>query len=61
MSTGAGLRSGGQVLVDQLQIHGVDTAFCVPGESYLAVIDAMHDASNEIKFITCRHEGHQRK
>ncbi|MEX2617737.1 MAG: thiamine pyrophosphate-binding protein [Alphaproteobacteria bacterium] len=57
MSTGAGLRSGGQVLVDQLQIHGVDTAFCVPGESYLAVIDAMHDASNEIRFITCRHEG----
>jgi acetolactate synthase-1/2/3 large subunit len=56
MSTGAGLRSGGQVLVDQLRIHGVDTAFCVPGESYLAVIDAMHDASNEIKYITCRHE-----
>lgn len=57
MSTGASLRSGGQVLVDQLKIHGVDTAFCVPGESYLAVIDAMHDASNEVKFITCRHEG----
>ena len=51
------MRSGGQVLADQLKIHDVDTAFCVPGESYLALIDALHDASNEIKVISCRQEG----
>ena len=51
------MRTGGQVLADQLKIHDVDTAFCVPGESYLALIDALHDASNEIKVISCRQEG----
>ena len=50
------LRSGGQILVDQLKIHGVDLAFCVPGESYLAVLDALHDAQGQIRLITCRHE-----
>ena len=50
-------RSGGQILVDQLKIHGVDHAFCVPGESYLAVLDAMRDARNQIRLITCRQEG----
>jgi acetolactate synthase-1/2/3 large subunit len=48
-------RSGGQILVDQLQIHGVDTVFCVPGESYLAALDAFHDHP-EIRILTCRHE-----
>ena len=57
MSGANGLRSGGQVLVDQLRIHGVDTVFCVPGESYLTVIDALHDAQNEIKTVACRQEG----
>ena len=57
MSADQGLRSGGQVLVDQLRIHGVDTIFCVPGESYLTVIDALHDAQNEIKTVACRQEG----
>ena len=52
-----GLRSGGQILVDQLRIHEVDTIFCVPGESYLTVIDALHDAQNEIKTVACRQEG----
>jgi acetolactate synthase I/II/III large subunit len=47
-------RTGGQLLVDQLVVHGVDTAYCVPGESYLAVLDALHDAP--IRLITCRHE-----
>ncbi|MDD9927892.1 MAG: thiamine pyrophosphate-binding protein [Rhodospirillaceae bacterium] len=51
------MRTGGQVRADQLKIHDVDTAFCVPGESYLALIDALHDASNEIKVISCRQEG----
>ena len=34
-------RTAAQILVDQLLVHGVDTAFCVPGESYLGVIDAI--------------------
>ncbi|HAT36395.1 MAG TPA: thiamine pyrophosphate-binding protein [Rhodospirillaceae bacterium] len=50
-------RTGGQVLIDQLRVHGVDTIFCLPGESYLAAMDAMHDAQNDMKIITCRQEG----
>ena len=50
-------RTGGQVLIDALRIHGVDTVFCVPGESYLAALDALHDARDSIATITCRHEG----
>src|ERR1700680_4077195 len=38
------LRSAAEVLVDQLHIHGVRHVFCVPGESYLAVLDAFHDS-----------------
>jgi len=49
------LRSGGQILVDQLKIHGARHVFCVPGESYLAVLDALHDA--EIATVVCRQEG----
>lgn len=48
-------RNGGRILVDALLTHGVDIAFGVPGESYLAVLDALHDAP--IKFITNRQEG----
>ncbi|HYC15568.1 MAG TPA: thiamine pyrophosphate-binding protein [Stellaceae bacterium] len=48
-------RTGAQILVDQLKIHGADTVFCVPGESYLAVLDALYDA-NSIRTFTCRHE-----
>ncbi len=47
-------RTGGQVVVDQLAVHGVEHAFCVPGESYLPVLDALHDAN--IRLISCRHE-----
>jgi acetolactate synthase-1/2/3 large subunit len=50
-------RSGGQVLVDALRIHGTDTAFCVPGESFLAVLDALYGAKDDIKLIVCRQEG----
>src|SRR5579871_3701880 len=50
-------RSGGQILIDQLLIHGVDMAFGVPGESYLAALDALYEARNRIRFITCRQEG----
>ncbi|WP_112662228.1 thiamine pyrophosphate-binding protein [Microvirga flavescens] len=48
-------RTGGQILVDQLLVHGVDHIFCVPGESYLAALDALHDASIEVTI--CRQEG----
>ncbi|EKV31279.1 Thiamine pyrophosphate-requiring enzyme [Caenispirillum salinarum AK4] len=48
-------RSGGRILVDELVRHGVDTAYCVPGESYLAVLDALHDAT--VRVITARQEG----
>jgi len=47
-------RSGGRILVDQLAVHGTDVAFCVPGESYLAVLDALYDSP--IRLIVCRHE-----
>ena len=48
-------RTGGQILVDQLILHGVQQLFCVPGESFLAVLDALHDAS--IAVSVCRQEG----
>ena len=37
------VRTGGQLIVDSLAAQGVDHVFCVPGESYLAVLDALHD------------------
>ena len=49
-------RTGGQLLVDQLKIHGTDLAFCVPGESYLPVLDALYENREAIRLITCRHE-----
>ncbi len=57
MSTDDVARTGGQILVDALKIHGVDLVFCVPGESYLAALDALYDARNAIRLITCRQEG----
>ena len=51
-----GSRSGGKILVDQLKIHGADLAFCVPGESYLPVLDALYEHRDSIRLITCRHE-----
>jgi len=49
-------RSGGQVLVDALKIHGVDTAYCVPGESFLDVLDALYQSREQIRLIVCRQE-----
>ena len=49
-------RLGGHLLVDALRTHGVDMVFGVPGESYLAVLDGLHDA-NSIRTIMCRQEG----
>jgi acetolactate synthase I/II/III large subunit len=48
-------RTGGRILVDQLLAQGVERITCVPGESYLAVLDALHDASIDV--LTCRAEG----
>jgi len=50
------LRSGGRILVDQLRVNGCDRIFTVPGESFLAVLDALHDTP-EIDTIVCRQEG----
>jgi acetolactate synthase I/II/III large subunit len=50
-------RTAAQILVDALKIHGVDTAFCVPGESYLAVLDALYDARDQIRLIVARQDG----
>ena len=47
-------RSGGEILIDQLSIHGVRHAFCVPGESYLAALDAFY--GSDIELTVCRHE-----
>jgi acetolactate synthase I/II/III large subunit len=49
-------RTGGRILVDQLRIQGCDRLFTVPGESFLAVLDALHDTP-EIQTIVCRQEG----
>ena len=49
-------RTGGQILIDQLRIHGVERVFCVPGESYLAALDAFVDVP-EIQVVTARQEG----
>jgi len=50
------LRSGGRLLVDALRVHGVDRVFCVPGESYLDVLDALHDHP-EVRIVVTKHEG----
>ena len=47
-------RTGAQILVDQLVVQGVEHAFCVPGESYLAVLDALRDSP--IRLVVARHE-----
>jgi acetolactate synthase-1/2/3 large subunit len=50
------LRTGGRILVDQLVAQGCDRIFTVPGESFLAVLDALHDTP-EIQTVVCRQEG----
>jgi acetolactate synthase-1/2/3 large subunit len=51
----ANTRTAAQLLVAELVAHGVDRVFCVPGESYLAVLDALYD-EKRIETVTCRHE-----
>ena len=50
------MRHGGKILVDQLEAQGATAAFTVPGESFLAALDGLHD-SNRIKTVICRQEG----
>ena len=54
MKDAAIARTGGQILVDQLVAQGVERVYCVPGESYLAALDAFHDA--KIAVTVCRQE-----
>jgi acetolactate synthase-1/2/3 large subunit len=51
----ANMRHGGQILADQLRIHGCDAAFCVAGESYLELLDALYD-HKDFKLYSCRNE-----
>ncbi len=49
------MKNGGQLVVDALSCFGTERVFCVPGESYLPVLDALHDA--DIRTVVCRQEG----
>ena len=49
------MKTGGQLIVEVLEANGVERVFCVPGESYLPVLDALHDSP--IRTIVCRQEG----
>ncbi len=56
MATGSNTRRAADVMVECLRAHGVERIFCVPGESYLALLDALHDAP-DIDLVSARHEG----
>ncbi len=49
-------RTGGKLLADQLALHGCELAFCVPGESYLPLLDGLLDHRDRLRLVTCRHE-----
>ena len=49
------MKTGGQLIVEALEANRVERIFCVPGESYLAVLDALHDS--DIRTVICRQEG----
>jgi acetolactate synthase-1/2/3 large subunit len=51
-----GPRLGGQVLADQLVAQGSELAFCVPGESYLPLLDGLYAHRERVHVVTCRHE-----
>ncbi|PIJ19628.1 acetolactate synthase, partial [Leucobacter sp. OLES1] len=48
-------QSAGHLIVRTLETHGVSRVYAVPGESYLDVLDGLHDSS--IETVVCRHEG----
>lgn len=51
------MRNGGQLLVECLLALGASKSFGVPGESYLAVLDALHDTVGSLDYVQCRNEG----
>ncbi|WP_338548694.1 thiamine pyrophosphate-binding protein [Roseovarius phycicola] len=51
------MRNGGQLLVESLVALGASKSFGVPGESYLAVLDALYDTQGQLDFVLCRNEG----
>lgn len=50
-------RSGGHILAEQLKIQGVDRVFCLPGESFLGLLDGLYEQQDHIQVVTTRHEG----
>jgi acetolactate synthase-1/2/3 large subunit len=56
LTTQTNSRSGAEVLIDALKINAVERIFCIPGESFLAALDALYDRS-EISLVVCRNEG----
>jgi acetolactate synthase-1/2/3 large subunit len=50
-------RTGGEILVANLVAQGATHAFCVPGESFLAVLDALYDVREALQLVVCRQEG----
>jgi acetolactate synthase-1/2/3 large subunit len=50
------MRTGGQLLADGLVAHGSELAFCVPGESYLALLDGLYEHRDTFRIVNCRHE-----
>ena len=50
-------RTGGHILADQLKIQGVERVFCLPGESFLELLDGLYEHRDSIQVITTRHEG----
>ncbi len=57
MNVSPKLRTGGQLVVDAMLAQGTDTVFCVPGESYLDVLNALYAQQDAIRVVVCRHEG----
>jgi acetolactate synthase-1/2/3 large subunit len=50
-------RTGGELIVDALETHGVEMVFGIPGESFLPTLDALYDVRDRVRFIVCRQEG----
>ena len=55
--TGQNVRTGGQLVVDCLRLHGIDVVFAVPGESFIPVLNALHDVPDAVRLVVCRQEG----
>ncbi len=55
-SVASATTTGARLLVEALVANNVTRVFCVPGESYLAVLDALHDVTGQIETVVCRHE-----